>query len=71
MTTMTISRLPTVPAVAPKAEPLFKSARAALVFALNYSMEQYDRPRISRVASSMSNQEERDFLAWMVPPRLG
>nr|WP_313036804.1 hypothetical protein [Achromobacter ruhlandii] len=51
MTTMTISRLPTVPAVAPKVEPLFKSAHAALVFALNYSMQQYDRPLLNRIAS--------------------
>ncbi|OFQ51978.1 hypothetical protein [Achromobacter xylosoxidans] len=51
MTTMTISRLPTVPAVAPKAEPLFKSAHDALVFALNYSMQQYDRPLMNRIAS--------------------
>lgn len=51
MTTMTISRLPTVPAVTPKAQPLFKSAHAALVFALNYSMQQYDRPLLNRIAS--------------------
>ncbi|WP_348995933.1 hypothetical protein ABFG95_11985 [Achromobacter sp. HNDS-1] len=51
MTTMTISRLPTVPAVALKAEPLFKSAHAALVFALNYSMQQYDRPLMNRKAA--------------------
>lgn len=51
MTTMTISRMPTVPAVAPKAEPLFKSAHAALVFALNYSMLQYDRPLMNRIGS--------------------
>lgn len=51
MTTMTISRLPTVPAVAPKIEPMFKSAHAALVFALNYSMQQYDRPLMNKKAS--------------------
>lgn len=50
MTTISISRLPTVPAVEPKAEPLFKSAHAALVFALNYSMQQYDRPHMNRNA---------------------
>ncbi len=51
MTTMTISRLPSVPAVAAKAVPLFPSAHAALVFALNYSMQQYNRPLMNRVAS--------------------
>ncbi|ODA19957.1 hypothetical protein A9G00_43560 [Achromobacter xylosoxidans] len=51
MTTMTISRLPTVPAVPPKVEPLFKSAHEALLFALNYSMQQYDRPLMNRIAS--------------------
>ncbi|MDF3940723.1 hypothetical protein P3W66_11830 [Achromobacter denitrificans] len=51
MTTMTVSRLPTAPAVAVKAEPLFPSAHAALVFALNYSMQQYDRPLMNRIAS--------------------
>lgn len=51
MTTMTISRLPTVPAVAVKAVPLFPSAHAALTFALNYSMQQYNRPLMNRVAS--------------------
>lgn len=59
MTTMTISRLPTVPAVAPKAEPLFKSAHAALVFALNYSMQQYDRPLLNRLAYGPAKEESR------------
>lgn len=57
MTTMTISRLPTVPAVAQKAEPIFKSAHAALVFALNYSMQQYDRPLMNRAMAGKPLQE--------------
>lgn len=57
MTTMTFSRLPTVPAVKPKAEPMFKSAHAALVFALNYSMQQYDRPLMNRVAAGPAKEE--------------
>ena len=44
MTTMTLSPLPSVPAVADKAMPRFASAHAALTFALNYSMQQYERP---------------------------
>lgn len=51
MTTMTLSRLPSVPAVAAKAVPLFASAHAALTFALNYSMQQYDRPLMNKIAS--------------------
>lgn len=51
MTTMTISRLPSVPAEDAKAVPLFASAHAALTFALNYSMQQYDRPLMNRVSS--------------------
>lgn len=51
MTTMTLSRLPSVPAVAAKAVPLFVSAHAALTFALNYSMQQYNRPLMNRIAS--------------------
>lgn len=51
MTTMTLSRLPSVSAVETKAVPLFASAHAALTFALNYSMQQYDRPLINKVAS--------------------
>jgi hypothetical protein len=54
MATMTISRLHTVPAVMPKVEPMFKSAHAALVFALNYSMQQYDRPLMNRKAAGPS-----------------
>lgn len=57
MTTMTLSRLPTVPAVKPKADPLFKSAHAALVFALQYSKQQYDRPMMNRVAAGPSAHE--------------
>lgn len=51
MTTMALSRLPSVPAVAAKAVPLFASAHAALTFALNYSMQQYDRPIMNKIAS--------------------
>lgn len=51
MTTMTISRLASVPAVAVQAVPLFPSAHAALTFALNFSMQQYDRPLMNRIAS--------------------
>lgn len=51
MTTMTISRLASVPAEAVKAAPLFPSAHAALTFALNYSMQQYNRPLMNRIAS--------------------
>jgi hypothetical protein len=57
MTTMTLSRLPTLPAQTSKAEPLFKSARAALVFALHYSMQQYVRPLLNRIAAGPSNGE--------------
>ena len=32
-------------------EPLFHSAHAALLFALNFSSEQYDRPMMNRMAS--------------------
>ena len=32
-------------------EPLFNSANAALVFALNYSAQQYDRPMMNRMAA--------------------
>lgn len=37
--------------------PLFRSAHAALVFALNYSMQQYDRPLINRVAAGPAKEE--------------
>lgn len=59
MMTMTISRLPTVPAVTPKVEPMFKSAHAALVFALNYSMQQYDRPLINRIAAGHTKESHK------------
>lgn len=32
-------------------EPIFRSAREALVFALNFSAEQYDRPAMSKMAA--------------------
>ncbi|MNV60944.1 hypothetical protein D3C71_1534330 [compost metagenome] len=51
MTTITLSRLPSMPAVVSKTVPLFPRAHAALTFALNYSMQQYDRPLMNRIAS--------------------
>lgn len=51
MKTMTLSRLPSAPTVAAKAVPLFSSAHAALIFALHYSMQQYNRPLMNRIAS--------------------
>lgn len=36
---------------------LFRSAHAALVFALNYSMQQYDRPLMNRVAGGPTKEE--------------
>ncbi|MEN5159704.1 hypothetical protein [Achromobacter spanius] len=60
MTTMTISRLPSVPDMAAKAVPLFSSAHAALIFALHYSMQQYDRPLMNRIASGESTAGRSD-----------
>lgn len=34
----------------PEAEPLFSSAHAAIVFALNYNHQQYDKPLMNRLA---------------------
>ncbi len=59
MTTMTRSRAPSTPAVKEKSEPLFRSAHAALVFAFNYSMQQYDRPIMNRLAAGPSKSEGR------------
>lgn len=36
---------------------LFRSAHAALVFALHYSMQQYDRPLMNRVAAGPAKEE--------------
>ncbi|AZY50996.1 hypothetical protein C0J09_13935 [Bordetella avium] len=36
----------------PAQDPLFRSAREALTFALNYSMQQYDRPLMNRAMSA-------------------
>lgn len=36
-------------------EPLFRSAHEALTFALNYSMQQYDRPLMNRAMSAKSS----------------
>lgn len=49
--TMTLSRLPSVTAVEAKAVPLLSSALATLTFALNYSMQQFDRPIMNKIAS--------------------
>lgn len=51
MTTMTISRLASTPVGQAKQGPMFKSAHEALTFALHYSMQQYDRPLMNRLAS--------------------
>lgn len=51
MATLTISRRPSVPAERVKGAALFKSAHEALTFALHYSMQQYDRPLMNRIAS--------------------
>jgi hypothetical protein len=40
-----------------KPEALFRSAHAALAFALNYSMQQYDRPLMNRVAAGPAKEE--------------
>lgn len=39
------------PVIRPAPEPLFRSAHDALVFAFNFSRQQYDRPLMNRVAS--------------------
>ncbi|WP_417219066.1 hypothetical protein [Achromobacter spanius] len=57
MATMILSRVPSAPAVKEKPEPLFRSAHAALVFALQYSKQQYDRPMMNRVAAGPSSHE--------------
>ncbi|MPS76567.1 MAG: hypothetical protein E2591_00660 [Achromobacter sp.] len=59
MTTLALSRVPSAPAVKEKPEALFRSAHAALVYALNYSMQQYDRPLINRMAVGRSNADSR------------
>jgi len=57
MATMILSRVPSAPAVKDKPEALFRSAHAALVFALQYSKQQYDRPMMNRVAAGPSAHE--------------
>lgn len=57
MNTTTISRVPSVAAAKQEAEPLFRSAHAALTFALNYSMQQYDRPLMNRAMAGRSSHE--------------
>lgn len=59
MTTLAPSRAPSAHTVIEMPEALFRSAHAALVFALNYSMHQYDRPLISRVAGGPAKQNGR------------
>ena len=57
MTTLTLSRVPSAPAVKEKPEALFRSAHAALVYALNYSMQQYDRPLMNKAMSGKPEGE--------------
>lgn len=57
MTTTTIERKPMANHATIISEPLFRSAHAALVFALNYSMQQYDRPLMNRVAAGPAKGE--------------
>lgn len=57
MTTLTLSRLPSAPAMNEKPETIFSSAHAALVFALNYSMQQYDRPLMNKAMSGRPHAE--------------
>lgn len=57
MTTYTLSRVPSAPAVKEKPEALFRSAHAALVYALNYSMQQYDRPLMNKAMSGKPEGE--------------
>ncbi len=57
MTTYTLSRVPMAPAVKEKPEALFRSAHAALVYALNYSMQQYDRPLMNKAMSGKPEGE--------------
>ena len=57
MTTFTLSRVSSASAVNAKPEALFRSAHAALVFALQYSRQQYDRPMMNRVAAGPSLHE--------------
>lgn len=57
MTTFTLSRVPSAPAVKEKPEALFRSAHAALVYALNYSMQQYDRPLMNKAMSGKPEGE--------------
>lgn len=57
MTTTTLER-PTVAGHTPiNNEPLFRSAHAALVFAFNFTMQQYDRPLMNKVASRDAQHE--------------
>jgi len=57
MTTYTLSRVPLAPAVKEKPEALFRSVHAALVYALNYSMQQYDRPLMNKAMSGKPEGE--------------
>lgn len=57
MVTMILSRVPSAPAAKQKTEPLFRSAHAALVYALNYSMQQYDRPLMNKAMSGKPEGE--------------
>ncbi len=59
MATMILSRVPSAPAAKEKPEALFESAHAALVFALNYSMQQYDRPLMNKAMSGRTQGDGR------------
>jgi len=58
MTTTTIERKAMANHATIISEPLFRSAHAALVFAFNFTMQQYDRPLMNKVASKDSEQGE-------------
>lgn len=50
MTTLTISHLPSVPAVQAQPERLFRTTHAALTFAYNHTDQVYDKPMMARMA---------------------
>ncbi|MDF3939939.1 hypothetical protein P3W66_07855 [Achromobacter denitrificans] len=57
MTSMTLTSPATMRRTCSDEEPLFKNLHAALTFALNFRMQQYDRPLMNRVAAGSSNGE--------------
>lgn len=58
MTMTTLQRPATANCTLVANEPLFRSAHAALVFAFNFTMQQYDRPFMNKVASRDSGHGE-------------